>query len=157
MPSNAVAHICLLVKDLDQATADWTKLLKVLYREQLAEPVVLYGEFEAGADSMRWAIFVSHDGPEIQLMGPGADTPLGQRRPVTARWSVTSASRHQTCRHDGAPQARGSRVQDHQSVQRLDDAVAGVEWIPPRAAPGTLVEVARPYRAVNRKWESAAD
>ena len=79
MPSNSFAHICMLVKDLDQAIEDWTKILRVLDPDQLEEPIVRYEQFEAGGDTMRWATFVSHNGPEIQLMEPGPETPLGQR------------------------------------------------------------------------------
>jgi methylmalonyl-CoA/ethylmalonyl-CoA epimerase len=30
-------------------------------------------------------------------------------------------------------------------------------WVPPGATHGPLVEVARPYRAVDGKWESGVD
>jgi methylmalonyl-CoA/ethylmalonyl-CoA epimerase len=158
MPSNVVAHVCLLVNDLDEAVADWTKILSVLDPEQLEDPIVRYEEFEGGEDSMRWATFVSHNGPEIQLMQPALDTPLGQR--LT---KVGEHVHHVCFTTPDVPDA----------MQRLKEA--GVElkstevfsdpnmpwqqwsWVPPKATHGTLVEVARPYKAVDGTWESAAD
>src|SRR5882762_10064892 len=80
MPSGPFAHVCFLVKDLDKATEDWTKILGVLDPAQLAEPVVKYEEFSSGADQgMRWVTFVAHHGCEIQLIQPTPGTPLGER------------------------------------------------------------------------------
>ena len=79
MPSGPFAHVCLMVKDLDQAVADWTKILRALDPQSLEEPLVRYEDFEGGDDRMRWAAFVSHHGAEIQLMEPAADSPLGRR------------------------------------------------------------------------------
>ena len=79
MPSGPLAHICLLVNDLDQAVEDWTKILRALDPEQLTTQIVRYDEFSGGDGSMRWATFVSHHGAEIQLMQPAEDTPLGRR------------------------------------------------------------------------------
>ena len=74
-----MAHICLLVKDLDRAIEDWTKILAVLDPEQLREPLVRYDDFEGGADQMRWVTFVANHGAEIQLVEPAPDTPMGRR------------------------------------------------------------------------------
>src|SRR4051795_7500435 len=79
MPSGPFAHVCLLVKDLDQAVEDWTKILRALDPGQVEEQIVRYEEFEGGEDRMRWATFVSHHGAEIQLMQPDPDSPLGRR------------------------------------------------------------------------------
>ena len=43
----------MLVKDLDRAIEDWTKILRVLDLDQLEEPIVRYEHFEAGGDTMR--------------------------------------------------------------------------------------------------------
>ncbi len=50
MPSGPLAHICLLVKDLDKAIEDWTKLLEILDPAQLEERIVRYDAFEGGED-----------------------------------------------------------------------------------------------------------
>jgi methylmalonyl-CoA/ethylmalonyl-CoA epimerase len=71
MPSGPFAHVCFLVKDLDKAAEDWTKILQVLDPAQVTEPVVKYTDFSSGADQdMRWVTFVSHHGCEIQLIQP---------------------------------------------------------------------------------------
>src|ERR1700756_209466 len=79
MPAGPLAHICLLVEDLDRAIDDWTKILGVLDPQQLQERIVRYDEFEGGDDQMRWATFVAPGGTETQLMEPGPDTPLHRR------------------------------------------------------------------------------
>ena len=40
MPSGPFAHVCLLVKDLDQAVEDCTKSLRALDPEQVEERIV---------------------------------------------------------------------------------------------------------------------
>lgn len=158
MPSNVVAHVCLLVNDLDAAIDDWTKILGVLDPEQLEEPIVRYEEFEAGGDSMRWATFVSHNGPEIQLMQPGLDTPLGQRL------AKLGEHVHHICfTTPDVPDAMERLEQagvELKSTEVFSDPTMPWQqwsWIPSKATHGTLVEVARPYRAVDGNWEPAAD
>jgi len=156
MPSGPLAHVCLLVEDLDQAVADWTKLLEVLDPAQLEEPLVRYEDFEGGEDSMRWATFVNHGGAEIQLMEPTPDSPLGRRL------AKHGEHVHHICFTTDDPEATSRRL-----------AEAGVEtgkvsndpsmpwqrwtWVMPDVAHGTLVEVARPYVAVDGRWESASE
>jgi methylmalonyl-CoA/ethylmalonyl-CoA epimerase len=158
MPSNVIAHVCLLVKNLDDAVEDWTKILRVLDAEQLEEPIVRYDEFEGGDDSMRWATFVSHNGPEIQLMEPAAGTPLADRL------ATHGEGVHHICFTTSDVPGAMQRLQDEgvalKSAEIFSDPKMPWQqwsWIPPKATHGTLVEVARPYRAVNGKWESAAD
>src|ERR1700754_2955946 len=79
MPSGPLAHVCLLVKDLDQASEGWAKLLNILDPAQLEQRIVRYDAFEGGEDRMRWATFVNPGGSEIQLMEPDPDSPLGRR------------------------------------------------------------------------------
>ena len=80
MPSGPFAHVCILVKDLDKAVTDWTKILGVLDPGQLKEPLVRYDTFSSGADvGMKWATFVSEHGAEIQFIQPGEGTPLAKR------------------------------------------------------------------------------
>jgi methylmalonyl-CoA/ethylmalonyl-CoA epimerase len=158
MPSNVVAHICLLVKDLDIAIADWTKILGVLDPEQLEEQIVRYEQFEAGGDTMRWATFVSHNGPEIQLMEPGPSTPLGKR--LESHGEHVHHICFTTPDVDGTMQRLQEEGVELKSTDIFSDPTMPWQrwsWIPPKATHGTLVEVARPYRAVNGTWESASD
>lgn len=157
MPSNVIAHVCLLVEDLDKAVEDWTKILTVLDPEQLEEPLVRYDEFEGGDDSMRWATFVSHNGPEIQLMEPAPGTPLH------TRLGTHGEGVHHICFTTPDVPGAMQRLKDEgvalKSTQVFSDPNMSWQqwsWIPPKATHGTLVEVARPYRAVQGKWESAA-
>ena len=156
MPSGPLAHICLLVKDLDKAIEDWTKLLEILDPAQLEERIVRYDAFEGGEDKMRWATFVNAGGAEIQLMEPDPDSPLGRRL------AKHGEGVHHICFTVDNPE---------ETSQRL--AAAGIStsgevssdptmpwqrwtWVLPDSAHGTLVEVARPYAAVDGKWESGS-
>src|SRR3546814_1549914 len=50
MPSGPFAHVCMLVKDLDKAIEDWTKILGVLDPASLEKRIVKYDEFSSGED-----------------------------------------------------------------------------------------------------------
>ncbi len=154
MPSGPLAHICLLVGDLDQAVAQWTEILGVLDPRQLEERLVRYDDFEGGADRMRWATFVNPDGAEIQLMQPDPDTPLGERlakhgEGVHHICFTTDSPEDAKERLDAAGLKTGSVSADpNMPWQRWT-------WIMPGSANGTLVEVARPYVASDGRWKSA--
>jgi methylmalonyl-CoA/ethylmalonyl-CoA epimerase len=156
MPSGPFAHVCLLVEDLDKAVEDWTKLLKVLDPGQLEEPLVRYEEFEGGEDQMRWATFVSHGGAEIQLMEPSADSPLGRRL------AKHGEHVHHICFTADDPDETARRLAEEgisTSGEVSSDPTMPWQrwtWVLPDSAHGTLVEVARPDRAVDGKWESAS-
>src|SRR3546814_3763049 len=67
MPSGPFAHVCMLVKDLDKAIEDWTKILGVLDPASLEKRIVKYDEFSSGEDQgMKWATFVNDHSTEIQ-------------------------------------------------------------------------------------------
>jgi methylmalonyl-CoA/ethylmalonyl-CoA epimerase len=156
MPSGPLAHICLLVKDLDQAVEDWTKILRALDPGQLAEQMVHYDEFEGGEDSMRWATFVSHHGAEIQLMQPTPDSPLGRRL------AKHGEGVHHICFTTDDPAAVSRRLAE-EGLNASDELFSDPEmpwqrwsWVMPDSAHGTLVEVARPYKAVDGKWVSGS-
>lgn len=156
MPSGPFAHICLLVEDLDRAIADWTKILEVLDPGQLNEPIVKYDEFEGGDDSMAWATFVSGNGTEIQLMQPAPDTPLGRRL------AKHGEGVHHLCFTTTDVAATSRRLAEAglstSGEVSSDPDMPWQEWtwILPDSAHGTLVEVARPYRAVDGKWEDGS-
>jgi methylmalonyl-CoA/ethylmalonyl-CoA epimerase len=158
MPSNAFAHVCLLVNDLDRAIEDWRKILGILDPGQLEEQVVRYEQFTAADDAMRWATFVSAQGAEIQLMEPGPDTPLGRRLAKHGEHvhhiCFTTGDVPQTLRRldeAGVELAGGGGVQRDPTMPWQEWG-----WVAPSSAHGTLVEVARPYRAVDGRWESAS-
>jgi methylmalonyl-CoA/ethylmalonyl-CoA epimerase len=157
MPSGPFAHICLLVKDLDQAVEDWTKILTALDPDQLTQPLVRYDEFEGGEDRMRWATFVSDRGTEIQLAEAEPDSPLGRRL------AKHGEGVHHICFTTDDPLAVSRRLSEqglHTSKELFSDPDMPWQrwtWVMADSAHGTLVEVARPYRAVNGKWASASE
>jgi len=156
MPSGPLAHVCLLVEDLDRAVEDWTKLLGVLDPAQLEEQLVRYEEFEGGEDSMRWATFVNHGGAEIQLMEPSPDSPLGKRLAKHGEHvhhiCFTTDDPEETSRRLAEVGVETGRISEDPTMpwQRWT-------WVMPGDAHGTLVEIARPYVAVDGRWESASE
>lgn len=158
MPSGPLAHICLIVGDLDEAVADWRKILGVLDREQLVEPIVRYDDFTGGEDQMRWVTFVSQRGAEIQLCEPAPKTPLGRRL------AKHGEHVHHVCfTVDDVPaaarQLAAAGVDVDAEHTYSDDTLPWQEWtwVGARSAHGVLVEIAKPYRAVTGKWQPIID
>ncbi|HEY4099227.1 MAG TPA: VOC family protein [Baekduia sp.] len=156
MPSGPLAHICLLVADLDRAIEDWTKILSVLDPQQLDEQLVRYEDFEGGEDRMRWATFVSHGGAEIQLMEPSATSPLGRRL------AKHGEHVHHICFTTDDPDETSRRLAEAglRTGEMSSDPTMPWQrwtWVLPESVHGTLVEVARPYRAIDGRWESASE
>ena len=156
MPSGPFAHVCLLVEDLDKAVEDWSAILQVLDPQQLREPIVRYDDFTGGDDEMRWVTFVSRTGAEIQLCEPAPDTPLGRRL------AKHGEHVHHVCfTVDDVPEAARRLATAGLDVDvdntYSDDTVAWQEWtwVRPRSAHGVLVEIAKPYQAVDGKWQPA--
>jgi methylmalonyl-CoA/ethylmalonyl-CoA epimerase len=152
MPSGPFAHVCILVRDLGRAIEDWSKILGVLDPQQLVEPLVHYEEFEGGEDRMAWATFVSHGGCEIQLMQPAPGTPLGRRLEKVGEHV------HHLCFTTDDPEdaSRALRERGLQVGELSEDPTMPWQrwtWVLPESAHGTLVEIARPYRAVAGKWQ----
>ena len=155
MPSSPLAHICLLVNDLDQALEDWRKILSVLDPGQLEEQTVRYDDYNSGDDKgMRWATFVSNDGTEIQLLQPAPDTPLG-RRLVKHGEGV-----HHICLTTPDVPRAARRLADSGLSVDVDNTYQDPNmpwqewtWVLPKSAHGVLVEIARPYKAVAGRWE----
>lgn len=156
MPSGPFAHVCLLVKDLDRAVEDWTKMLRVLDPQQVEQKLVRYEDFEGGEDRMRWATFVSAGGAEIQLMEPAPSSPLGRRL------AKHGEHVHHICFTADDPEETSRRLAEeglNVSPEIFSDPTMPWQrwtWVMPDSAHGTLVEVARPYKAVDGTWESAS-
>ena len=75
MPSGPFAHVCMVVRDLEIAIEDWTKILRVLDPQSLEKRIVKYDEFSSGADAgMKWATFVNEYSTEIQFIQPAPGT-----------------------------------------------------------------------------------
>lgn len=157
MPSGPMAHICLLVSDLDQAVEDWSKILGVLDPGQTEKQIVRYDEFEGGEDQMRWATFVSDHGAEIQLMQPAPGTPLHKRLEKHGEGVHHICFTTTDVAGDARKMADAGLAVDTDNTYS-DPAMPWQEWtwVSPKSAHGVLVEVARPYKAVAGKWEDGS-
>jgi len=78
--AKTVAHICILVRDIDQAIEDYTNLLSMV-APQLLERKVVKQERYAGTDKYITAFFSAEgDGCDIQLLQPpDQQSPLYKR------------------------------------------------------------------------------
>jgi methylmalonyl-CoA/ethylmalonyl-CoA epimerase len=153
MAQGALAHVALLVHDLDQAVEDWTRILQVLDPEQLQEPPVVMERFGPDSDPVRWVTFVSPGGAEIQLVQPLGDGPRAQ-------W----LAEHGECVDHIAfvhPDPEGAALAlDEAGVEltgtklRTDRRIPWQGWtfVTERAAHGARIEIAFPYRAENGRW-----
>jgi methylmalonyl-CoA/ethylmalonyl-CoA epimerase len=158
MPSGPFAHVCLLVRDLDKAVDDWSKILSVLDPGQLEKPIVRYEYFEGGEDRMRWATFVSDHGAEIQLIEPAPNTPLGRRLEKHGEHV------HHICLTtrdvDGSLATLKEKGIEVVGQVSSDPTMAWQRWgwVSAKSAHGVLVEVAKPYETHgDGKWHPAAD
>lgn len=159
MPSGPFAHVCMVVRDLDQAVEDWTKILSVLDPGQLTEPLVRYDEFSSGADvGMKWATFVSHHGTEIQLIQPAPGTPMGDRLE-----KVGEHVHHLCFTTNDVPGAmakldgKGVKLMGKgETYNDPDMEWQKWSWVSAKSAHGVLIEVASPYESrQDSKWHHA--
>jgi methylmalonyl-CoA/ethylmalonyl-CoA epimerase len=155
MPSGPLAHVCFLVKDLDQATEDWSNILRALAPAPHEAKIVRYDRFEAGGDVMSWANFVNPDGCEIQLLCPlNEDGPLGRR--LAKRGEGVHHICFTTPDLPGSVEKLVEAGVDLTSTELSQDPqVPWQHWtfVAPTTSHGLLVEVAYPYEAVDGKWE----
>ncbi len=157
MPAGRLAHICLLVRDLDLAMERWRGLLGVLDPGQLEDPVVRMGPFEAGGDTLTLATFASSTGCEIQLLQPVGDGPAARRL----------ASHGEGVHHiafvaeDVEQAASDLRQAGTHLTSEAPLADPALPWqhftfIAPAVANGVMVEVCTGYQPVAGRWEPSA-
>jgi methylmalonyl-CoA/ethylmalonyl-CoA epimerase len=138
MPGGPFAHVCFLVKDLDKAIEDWTKILSVFDPGQLEEKIVRQ-HWESGDDIMEAATFVNPDGCEIQLL-----TALNDDGPVGRRLAKHGEGIHHLCfTHPNLQEA----------VEELDAKGVKLTSTEPESSHGPFVELAYPYTPVDGRWE----
>jgi methylmalonyl-CoA/ethylmalonyl-CoA epimerase len=154
VPGGPLAHICFLVRDLDQAVEDWKTILAELDPAQLEQPIVMVERWEAGEDVMSSATFVNPGGSEIQLLCPLNDGPLGRRL------AKHGEHVHHVCfTSPDLPRAVERLAEkgiELTSTELQNDA--GLPWqywtfISKASSHGALVELAYPYRPVDGVWE----
>lgn len=150
MPSGPFAHVCMVVRDLEVAVNDWTKILRVLDPGQLTDPVVKYDQFSSGEDAgMKWATFVSHHGTEIQFIQPGPGTPLHKRLE-----KVGEHVHHLCFTTPDVPGALAKLSEEGielasggQTFNDPDMTWQKWGWVSHKSAHGVLLEVASPYES----------
>ena len=128
MPGGPLAHICFLVRDLDQAVEDWKTILGELDPAQLEQPIVMVERWEAGEDVMSSATFVNPGGSEIQLLCPLNDGPLGRRLAKHGE-HVHHVVLHvpRPARRGRAPRGEGDRADEHGAPERPRAPVAALD------------------------------
>lgn len=161
MPSGPFSHVCMLVRDLDKAIEDWTKILRVLDPQSLEKRIVKYDEFSSGEDQgMKWATFVNEGSTEIQFIQPGPGTPLGDRLE-----KVGEHVHHMCFATDDVPGAmeklKEAGVQVLGGGKTYNDPDLTWQkwsWVGPKSTHGCLIEVASPYESHNDgKWHHAPE
>ncbi|WP_255209715.1 VOC family protein [Sphingobium xenophagum] len=159
MPSGPFAHVCMVVRDLDKAIEDWTRILRVLDPASLEERIVKYDEFSSGDDAgMKWATFVNNGGTEIQFIQPAPGTPMGDRLE-----KVGEHVHHLCYATDDVPgameklRAEGLHLPGGgQTFNDPDMTWQKWSWVGHKSTHGALIEVASPYESRNDgKWHHA--
>ncbi|KPF84168.1 VOC family protein [Novosphingobium sp. AAP93] len=140
----------MVIRDLDKAVEDWTKILRVLDPESLEKRIVRYDEFSSGADvGMKWATFVNENSTEIQLIQPAPGTPMGRRLE-----KVGEHVHHLCFTTDDVPAAMAklkaegiSLPGDGVTYNDPDMTWQKWSWVGAQSTHGCLIEVASPYES----------
>jgi methylmalonyl-CoA/ethylmalonyl-CoA epimerase len=158
MPGGPLAHVCFLVKDLEMAIDNWTKILSVFDPAQLEQPIVRQ-RWESGDDVMEVATFANPNGCEIQLLSP-----VGTEGPVARRLAKHGEGVHHLCfTHQNLPEAVGQLQEKHieltSSELATDVATPWQAWtfVTPSSGSGLFIELAYPYKPVDGEWTPAYD
>ena len=136
-------HVCLLVKDIDQAIEHYTNILGVTAPEVVERKVEKQEQF-AGKDRYLSAVFVAGgDGCNIQLLQPlNPESPLYKRLEKHGEHvhhlGFTSAHLEDTFRR---LKEKGVSLYGDQFVSPADDPNFRWTWIMPGYAHGALIEV----------------
>ena len=150
------AHVCLLVRDIEQAMEHYRRILSVVDPEQVVEPIVYYDDFGMGEERLAFATFVS-SGCEIQLMQP--KTP---GTPLYRRLEKLGEHVHHICFTSEDVRETAKRLVES-GVDIVEEGISHDPQIPwqywtfvdPSVTHGVLIELANEYVSVNGKWESA--
>ena len=150
-----LAHVCILVKDLDQAIKDYTAILSIVDPKQLEKQIVRYEDFGYGNERMKWATFPAPgDACEIQLAQP-----LTPGTPMYERLQKKGEGVHHIC-FTATDIDEVCNDLKKKGIALTGDPVTDEATIPnqrwtfisPKAGHGLLIELARTYDAVKGKW-----
>ena len=152
--AKTIAHICILVADIDRAIEDYSAIFRTA-SPGLVEREVVKQERWAGDEKYITAFFgASGDGCDIQLLQPpDKESPLYRRLEKYGEGvhhiAIASSHLEDSYRH---LMADGVSVNDGLIPERPagDDATdINHFWILPRSAHGVLIEMIDDYRVVN--------
>jgi len=154
--SKRFAHVCLCVKDIEQARDHYRQILSVVDPKQVQETEVYYEDFGVEEERLAFVTFVSSD-CEIQLMEPKTPgTPLYERlqRKGEHVHHICFTSPRVEDVVDGLA-AAGVGIVPQGIVG--DPAVPFQKWtfVDPKLSHGVLIELANNYRSVDGKWVAA--
>jgi methylmalonyl-CoA epimerase len=141
--AKSLDHVCILVKDIDQATERYGTILSV------AAPKVLEQKMEkqeshAGKDRYLSAVFMAPgDGCNIQLLQPlNPESPLYKRLEQHGEHihhlAFTSSHLEETVQH---LKEKGVSLHSDQLVSDIENPTLRWTWIVPSYAHGALIEV----------------
>jgi hypothetical protein len=158
-----VAHICILVKDIEKAVKDYAPILKAFAPDMLERKVAIEERY-AGNDKYVTAFYgASGDGCDIQFLQPpaGEESPLQKRLEKAGEGihHIAFASSHledtyQALVNDGVS------VNDHiiqESLVRDGQNDVRHFWILPKYSHGVLIEVIDQYNVQDSGLIKKAD
>jgi len=141
--TKSLDHVCLLVKDIDQAIEHYKNIFSVVAPEVL-EQKVEKGESYAGEDKYLNALFIAPgDGCNIQLIQPlNPESPLYKRLEKHGEHvhhlAVTSPHLEETVQ---SLKEKGVSIKGDQLFWDVNNPTRRWTWIMPGYAHGTLIEV----------------
>ena len=149
--AKSLDHVCLLVRDIDQAIENYTKILSVV-APNLLEQKVEKTEAYAGEERYLTAVFhAPGEGCNIQLLQP-----LNPESPLYKRLERYGEGLHHICFTSSHLEDTFQRLKENGVSLHSDRFVADVEkptlrwtWILPGYAHGVLIEVMDSYKAVD--------
>lgn len=148
--AKTVAHICILVADIDRAIADYTRIIARVSPELLQRPVVRQERWTEQEKYITAFFGAAGDGCDIQLLQPpDTESPLYRR---LERWGegihhIAFSSSHledtyRLLKEDGVT-VSDSLFSEH--PEGSDKTDVRHFWILPRAAHGALIELIDDY------------
>jgi catechol 2,3-dioxygenase-like lactoylglutathione lyase family enzyme len=141
--AKSLDHVCILVKDVDQAIERYRTILSVVAPKVLEQPIEKQESY-AGKDRFLSAVFIaSGEGCNIQLLQPlNPESPLYKRLERHGEHihhlAFTSSHLEETAQ---SLNEQGVSLHSDQLVSDVDNPTIRWTWILPSYAHGALIEV----------------
>ncbi|MFD9666291.1 VOC family protein [Rhodococcus sp. NPDC059968] len=153
--NHKLAHVCMLVEDIDKAVADYREILSVLDPKQLDNELVFYKDFGVGEERLSFATFPSTE-CEIQFMQP-----LTPKTPLYSRLDNNGEGVHHICFTSSNVREVTQELKDKNIRMKndgelvMDPTMPWQEWgfIHQGPGHGVLIEVANAYLSINGTWQ----